>query len=137
MNHKRLLVAAAIIAFVVFGGFVLSVPHTRDVGKIASSAESIASVPAVSLHDSFKKGLHTITGSLIVANACTSVTARATLSGSASSTSAILIELSMPEDSGICLQTPTQVNFTTTLAAPAHLPITATVNGEAATTTVS
>ncbi len=135
MSHSRLGVVATIIAVVVIVGFVLSVPHTRDLPKAPTSGAAPV-VPAISIKDSFKKGLHTITGSLTVLNACTFVTARATLISDASSTGSILVALSFQNDSGVCLQTPTQANFSTTVTAPAHLPITATVNGSTATTTV-
>ncbi|MDO8521227.1 MAG: hypothetical protein Q7S52_03875 [bacterium] len=137
MTHKRLWVASAIIAAVILVGFVLSVPHTRDVGEVAPPENAAPSVPAVMLRDSFKKGVHTITGSIETPNACTTVTAQASLLGDASNASGIKVVLSMPEDSGVCLQVPTQAVFTVTISAPARLPITATVNGITATTTVS
>lgn len=137
MNHKRLLIVSAIIAVVIFAGFVLSVPHTRDIGNSKFSQSAAPSVPTVSLHDSFKKGVHTITGSIEAPNACASVDAQASLVGDASSASGILIALSLEKDSGVCLQVPTEIRFTTTITAPARLPIIATVNGESATTTAS
>lgn len=135
MNHKRLWVASAIIAAVILVGFVLSVPHTRDVGDISSSQVVAPSVPNVSLRDSFKKGVHTITGSVEAPNACASVSAQASLVGDASNASGILVAVSLEKDSGVCLQVPTDISFSTTITAPARLPIIATVNGESATTT--
>lgn len=138
MKYSRLWVAAAIIAFVVIVGFVLSVPHTtRDAEKISSLQNAATVVPGVSLHDSYKKGLHTITGSVKAPNACTTVAAQATLSGDAADPSGILVQITLPTDTGVCLQVPTNASFSTTISAPTGLPITATVNGEAATTTVS
>ncbi|MEK7101861.1 MAG: hypothetical protein AAB794_02715 [Patescibacteria group bacterium] len=131
MSHKRLWAASMIIACVVLIGFVLSVPHTRDV-DIATVIESApAPVPGVVLRDSFKKGLHTITGSVETPNACTAVTAQASTNADT-----ITVAISIPEDSGICLQVPTQANFTVTVSAPTNLPITAMINGAVATTTV-
>jgi hypothetical protein len=135
MNHKRFWVAASIIALVVIIGFALSVPHTRDIAQ-SKKPEDATTMPVVSLHDSFKKGVHTITGSLQMPNACTIVNADATVSGDASSTQKILVDISMPADVGVCLQLPTQANFSVTVSAPAHLPISATVNGILASTTV-
>ena len=142
MNYRRLWVAAAIIAFIIIAGFVFSVPHTRDAARVPVS-ESVSVVPLVTLHDAFKKGVHTITGSLLAPNAGTTVTARAALQGDASSTESlpaqagIRVALSMPSDAGVCLELPTRVNFSATIAAPARLPLTATVNGFAASTTSS
>jgi hypothetical protein len=92
-------------------------------------------MPSVALRDTFKKGIHAITGSIEVPNVCTTVNAEATLVGTASTTQSILVAISMPEDSGICLQEATPVSFGVTLNAPVHLPITVTVNDNVATTT--
>lgn len=136
MNHTRLWIAAGIIAFIIIAGFVFSVPHVRDVAR-APVPQAAPIVPTVTLRDTFKKGVHTITGSLETPDACTLVTATTTLEGNASSTESILLALSMPEDTGVCLQLPTRVDFSTTIIAPALLPITATVNGSVASTTSS
>lgn len=135
MNHSRLWVVATIIAAVVLFGFVLSVPRTGDLAAkpLQSAVEKM--VPSVSLRDSFKKGLHTLTGSLEVPNACTAVTARASRMEDASGTEGIQVELSFPDDTGVCLQVPTRATFSTTVNAPAKLPITVFVNGDIATTT--
>ncbi len=138
MNHMRLWVAASIIALFVGGGFVLSVPHTRDIATAPREQASPARIPAVTLHDAFKKNLHTITGSIEAPDACTLVTATATVAGNASSTEDILVAISMPSDTGgVCLQLPTLMSFKTSVSAPAGLPLTATVNGIIASTTVS
>jgi hypothetical protein len=134
MNHTRLWAAATIIAIVIGISFVLSVPHTRDVPE-GPVLKSIAKVPSVTLQDIFKKGLHTITGSVEVPNACTTVSAEARIvKDEASSTDSILVAITMPTDEGICLQLPQRVVFQTTISAAADVPITATVNGMAATT---
>ncbi len=128
---------AAIIAGIILIGFVLSVPHTREIPGASLSESTTPHISSVSLHDSFKKGLHTITGSIEVPNACASVIAEASLTGEASTTSRILVAILLPEDTGVCLQVPTVMHFSTTISAPAGLPIEATVNGIAATTSVS
>lgn len=138
MNQKRLWIAAGIIALAIIIGFAFSVPHTTRDTISKSSPLPVASVPLVTVHDVFKKGVHTITGSLQAPNACTTVAAQATLLGDASSTgSRLRLALTMPIDSSVCLQLPTQVKFSTTVTAPAQLPITATVNGVVASTTAS
>ena len=132
MNHMRLWTSAIIIACVVVVSFVLSVPHTRDVLHVPAAPVVAASVPTVALHDTFKKGMHTITGSLMATNACTTVTVSSNVVGNS-----IHVALLLSTDSGVCLQLPTNVSFKTTIVAPAQLPITSTVNGVAATTTPS
>jgi hypothetical protein len=137
MSHTRLLVVATIIAGIILAGFVLSVPHTRDSILDRTSSTATTSIPVVAIRDVFKKGVHTITGSLSAPNACTTVSAEATLVGDASSTQNILVAISMPKDVGICLQKETVMKFSTTIAAPAKLPIVTSVNGVLATTTAS
>jgi hypothetical protein len=134
MKQKRFWTAAAIIACVVAFGFLVSAPHTHDVARRTATPDKIPA-PTVALHDSFKKGIHTITGSLSAPDACVIVTADATISGNASSTERIQLAISMPPDVGVCLQLPTVVDFSIAIPAPAHLPISATVNGRAASTT--
>ena len=133
MSHMRLWVSAAIIASVILAAFALSVPHTRDVGEKSPLPAAIASAPVVTLRDSFKKGMHTISGSIETPNACTAVKASATIAGNASSTKSILVAILMQTDSGVCLQGPTHANFQTTIAAPAYMPITLIVNGSPVT----
>jgi len=135
MSHKRLWIAAAIIAVILIAGFVLSVPHTRDVTRTPTNAEPV-NASSVVLRDVFKKGVHTITGTIEAPNACTAVTARAAVAGNASSTESIQIIISMAKNVGTCLQLPTLENFSVIVAAPASLPISATVNGKEATTTI-
>ncbi|MFA5998085.1 MAG: hypothetical protein WC814_01735 [Candidatus Paceibacterota bacterium] len=135
MKHSRLWLSATIIALVVIGGFILSVPHTEkdDGAFLSKSAE--ANIPLVTLRDSFKKGVHTITGSLEAPNACTSVSAEAVYATDSPETGDILVLLSLLADPGICLQLPTRISFTATVSAPANLPIRVLVDGAAATTT--
>ena len=135
MNRMRLWVSAAIIAFIILVAFALSVPHTRDVKVDVELQTETENVPPVVLRDSFKKGVHTISGSFEAPNACTSVNASATLVGDVSSKESILVIISMPSDSGVCLQAPTRTSFQTTISAPANLPISVMVNGSLASTT--
>jgi len=133
MSHKRLLIAATIIAALLAVSFFFSVPHTREV-TLESVVSDATPAPVVELRDTFKKGVHTITGSLSAPNACASVSASALLT-EASSTQAISVAVSMETDTDVCLQVPTKMNFSTTLTAPARLPLVVSVNGISATTT--
>jgi len=132
MKYSRLWISAAIVMIVVLISFALSVPHTYDG---IQSSETIASVvvPSVTLRDTFKKGLHTITGSVEAPDACTTISAEA--SHHASSTESILVSISMPENTGICLEVPTVLRFSTTIDAPAEVPIVVQINGVLASTT--
>jgi hypothetical protein len=131
MTHTRLWLSATIIACIILAGFALSVPRARD-GALPPEVPAVPeAVPAVTVHDVLRKGTHTITGSLEAPNACTTILAEASLVKG----EFIMIRISMPQDSGVCLQEKSVINFTTTLAAPDILPIRSTVNGIAATTT--
>lgn len=135
MHHMRLWASAGIIALIVIAGFALSVPHTRDLAVIPKEPDATSSVPTVRVRDSYKKGVHTITGSILAPNACTAVEASASLEGSAPGSVRILLSISLPVDTGICLQIPTDIVFQTTVSGPASAPITVTVNGAVASTT--
>ena len=134
VTRMRLWVSAAIIGVVVLIAFALSVPHTTDL-KVEKKLVETPAIPVVVVKDVFKKGVHTISGSLVVPNACTPVSASATLTGDASSTQSILLTLVSETASGICLQIPTKAPFQTTLTAPARLPLHVTANGVTASTT--
>lgn len=134
-SHTRLWVAAAIIAFLIAAGFLLSVPHTHDIALPKKPEAASPVVPSVALRDVFKKGVHTITGSVEAPNACTTVAAKALLEGDAPEAQRITVALSLEKNEGVCLELPTRVSFSATLAAPARLPLSATVNGSPATTT--
>ena len=130
MTHTRLWIVATIIASIIVAGFALSVPRARDGALPPAAPVKEEKVPEVTVHDVYRKGMHTITGSLTAANACMSAQAEASLQGGA-----ILLNITMPEDTGVCLQEETTVRFSTTVTSPDTLPIRATVNGKEATTT--
>ncbi len=135
MNQKRLLISAAIIGVAIVAGFLLSVPHTtRDAALVLLATSTPPALNAV-LRDNYKKGLHTISGSLMVPTACTIATTSARVVGEASSTRHILVAVGLSKDTDVCLQLPTRIVFTTTLAAPAALPVEMMVNGALASTT--
>lgn len=136
--HSRLSTVALILAIAIIGGFFLSVPRAREAQEPESAHVPVlaSTTPLASLHSSFKKGVRTITGSVTAPNACTSVSAEAVLTG-ASTSPRILLDISMPEDTGPCLQVPTNVPFTASLVAPAEAAIDVRVNSVVASTTTS
>jgi hypothetical protein len=135
MTRMRLGVSAGIIALIIFVAFALSVPHTtRDVAVKKAPVEA-SPIPVVALRDAYKKGVHTFSGSLMVPNACTPITAAASLAGTASSSQSVAIVITAETATGTCLQVPTKVTFQTTLTAPSQLPLAVTVNGVVASTT--
>lgn len=135
MMSLRLWISSGIIITIVLIAFALSVPHTRDVAVDSVPLSEADPVPSVIVRDSFKNGVHTISGSVEALNACTSVSASATRTSDAARTDGILVAVVMSSDSEVCLQMPTRIDFKTTVSAPANLPISVTVNGYMASTT--
>lgn len=136
MSHSRLWVAAAIIALIVIVSFVLSVPHTRDITETSGKSKETP-LPTITVQDSYKKGVHTISGSIILPNACAAVGTEAGLMGAeSSSTPHIVLAISTIDEGGICLQLPTTTTFKTSVATTTQkLPMVVMFNGTIATTT--
>jgi len=133
MRHSRLWLSAIIIAVVVIGAFVLNYLRTQDT-SLTQDVELVApTAPNVAIKDAFKKEMHTITGSLEVANACTKVAAESVYASTTDQH--ILVSLTVPADTERCLQLPTTATFTTAVRAPAKVPIIVTVNEAVASTT--
>jgi hypothetical protein len=136
MNQTRLWAAGAIIAGIILIGFALSVPHTRyNLEKPVAPLPVSKEAPPVTLRDTLKGGVHTLTGSLEVPTVCTTASATAILGGSASGTPYILLDIVAPEDQGVCLLRSTTARFSATVIAPANTPVRAQVNGVSTTVT--
>jgi hypothetical protein len=134
MRHIRLRITATIIGCIILAVFLLSAPHTREIVNKESSISIASTTPVVPLSDSYKKGVHTITGLITAPTVCTTLSVDASLIDR-DSTPSILLTLSLPKDVGICLQRETSLRFSKTITAPANLPIITTVNGVVASTT--
>lgn len=135
MKLSRLWTAAGIIGVVILVMFVLSVPRVSEVQT--SVNESVPSIitPVVKISDVYKKGSHTIKGSIVTKDACTTVEVTAAGNNGNASSTEILLAIKTLETSGVCLQIPTAIQFVTTVNAPSNLPITVTVNDTLASTT--
>lgn len=133
MKFTRLWVVATILGVCIFVGFVLSVPRARDSAEEVQQELGTESPPSVAIRHIFKKGIHTIVGSIDAPNVCTSLSVQATLA--AEESDGILLEVFLAEPSGVCLERRVPMNFSTTIAAPEGTPIAVTVNGSPATTT--
>lgn len=135
MNHTRLWIVSALIACIIVASFLVSILRAQRAeapgGSLPLATEAVPA--AVTVKDVFRKGTHTISGSVVVPDACTTPTTESSLGGEAPDSQSIILDLSYPEDVGVCLQVPTSVSFTTTIAAPAGLPIIVMVNGVIAT----
>jgi hypothetical protein len=137
ISRMRLSLSAVIIIFIILIAFAFSVPRTRDADMESLNAVATTTIPLVSVKDSYRKGVHTISGAILAPNACRAVTSSASLAGDATSAQSILVSLTVEGDSDICLELPSEIEFETTIEAAADLPITVTINGVHATTTPS
>ena len=137
MNHTRLWIVSALIACLIVASFLVSILRAQRAEAPGASVLPIAETAqsAVSIKDTFKKGVHTISGSLVVPDACTTPIVDVVVGGDSSDPQSIIVDLAYPEDTGVCLQMPTSVSFSTNVTAPEGLPILVMVNGTIATTT--
>lgn len=132
--------AALIIAGAIFVGFVFSIPRTTEV-ETSQEAPPITQekfsteIPVVSITDSYRRGVHTIKGSLVLPTPCTTLSAEARADTNASTTESITILLTAPTDSGVCLRLPERRAFSVSVEAPEGIPILVFVNEVAASTT--
>ncbi len=122
-----LLVLAGVLLVLALA-FVLFVPHTSRVEPASLLATS--SPPAVLLHDAYRKGTHTLSGSFALKNPCTTFAAAVSATGTPP---AITVALSVGDDEGICLQEPATTTFSLSVKAPQGAAVSATVNGVPAT----
>lgn len=130
------------LALFVFGGviiviaaFAFFIPHTNRGDELAPPVV-VESKPlvAVTYTGTYKNGLHSLKGSVLAPTPCTELSATAAV---ASGTPQIIsVELSMPPDTGICLQKLTELPFSVTASAGADAKVEVFVNGEPASTTV-
>ncbi|MDO8623783.1 MAG: hypothetical protein Q7R54_00275 [bacterium] len=120
---------------ILIGGFAFFIPHANRGGEEAPASPVSTSVtPAVTISDSYRKGTHALTGSILAPTPCTSVSAIASVASS--TPESILVAISMPPDTGICLQQATAISFTVSALAGADATIQTLVNGVLASTTL-
>lgn len=135
MLQRRLWLAASIIAVVIVGGFALSVPHTREAGAPLPAEAEQENAVRITFTDTSRRGLRTISGSVLAPDACSILHATSSLEGDASTTEKVIVTLDMPPSTGVCLELPTEMAFSTALMAPASIPLEIHINGVLATTT--
>lgn len=122
----------AAFVIVVFLGTVLFALRTSEAPHTTEPLTASSTPPAVSLKDSYKKGAHTLTGSLTVPTPCHSVTASASFLPSEVPPT-IRVDVDAPADDGLCLTLPTDKTFSLSVSAPQDVPTVVYVNGIPAT----
>lgn len=128
-------VALLCVGIVLLAAYSISVERAREVAvpapKVAAEAPPVA---LDSYADSYRRGTHTVSGSVAVPTPCYVVTAAATTDAS-STPERIRVDISAPPDTGSCLMLPDTKPFSVTATAPADADISLYVNGALATTT--
>jgi hypothetical protein len=138
MRRKRFAIAAGLIACLILAAFlavILRVQMVQAPVAPAGPAAAATTTPVVALRDTYRRGVHTLSGALTLPDACIVPTATSTYTGTASTTGIIALDISYAPDQGVCLELPTQATFSTTVAAPEAAAVVTTVNGVIATTT--
>lgn len=120
-----------IIAFAFFVFRITEGPVTPTVSEPAVTI--ISDVRNVA--DTYKKGVHTVHGTVTVPTACTEIEANASVDSESSSTPVIRVDLSAESDTGTCLMLPTNKTFSVQATLTGSAPIAVYVNGVLATTT--
>ena len=134
-RRTRFRAASVIIACVVLAGFLFMTPHAREVVR-TEAPKPAEPAQVVALRDAYRKGVHSISGTLDVPDACATVSASAETAGTASSTETIIVALVVPTTEGVCLQVPSLAAFAVKVSAPAGARVSSvTVNGRTASTT--
>jgi hypothetical protein len=132
----RIALSVFLASIILVAGFVFSIPHANKDNEIGPSVEtkSLSILPTIFIHDTYKKGIHSITGSLAIPTPCMKATTEAlVLPHEGSTTPQIIhIEISIPEDAGPCLQLAATSTFSASLSADANVVIEASVNGQGA-----
>lgn len=134
---KRLLIIAVVLVALGVLSIFIFTPRLPD-GTHAVVQVTATSTPVVitlvSLHDSYRRGKHTITGALTVPTPCYVVTAQSSLVPS-TTPPVIRLNLAVPADTGRCLLLRATTTFSVVQKATRSALVKAYVNGAFATST--
>jgi hypothetical protein len=129
-------IALGLFVIIAVAVLIVTFPTPHDTAPVAPkpvTVETLAKKPVVPVRDIYKKGTHTITGSLDLPNPCSTVSVESMLEGEPPER--ILILLTVLTDEGICVQEKTATPFETSLTAPEGVPLRVLVNGSEASVT--
>lgn len=99
----------------------------------AEEALSASTTPAITFHDKYSKGTHTLTGFVPVVNVCVTIEAKAM----APTNDSIRVDIQTHPAEGICLELATSKPFSLEADADSDANVIFFVNGARATTTPS
>ncbi len=135
--RRLFIIALILIAFGILSIFIFS-PHLTNNGNIAAHVSVATSTPhvitLVSLQNSYRRGKHTIKGSLVMPTPCYTITANTSMVPS-TTPPVIRLNLVVPIDTGRCLALTATTTFSTTQVAAKGAIIKAYINNTFATST--
>ncbi len=125
--NVRLVVSIFICIVVITAGifFFATYEGAQVKEKVPTQATT---TPAVTLKDSFKKGIHTITGTVTVPTPCTEIDANAAVD-SAQNPPVIQVNITTTASEGICLLRAENEAFTLKVTAPESATVVTSVDG--------
>lgn len=135
MKHL-IIIVVALVALGALSIFIFTprLPDgTHTVAQLAATSTQPV-ITLVSLHDSYRRGRHTITGALTVPTACYVVTTQSALVPS-TTPAVIRLNLTVPTDTGRCLLLRATTTFSVVQKASRSAFVKAYVNGAFATST--
>ena len=133
---RRAFFIGIILAAFVVVGISVSSKHLPD-GSLTSATTATTSAPTITLaafSDSYHRGVHTLSGALITPTPCYAVSPHTELVPS-TTPSLIELNLSVPTDTGRCLELSATTTFRITQRAPRRAVVSVFVNGALATST--
>lgn len=120
--------AVFFFAVLVVSGYALFIPQTNKDEVVAPVEGNPEPAPIVTLDATYRRGVHTISGTIEAPTPCTLVGVESAV---ASSTPAsITVSLTLTPDEDICVQVVTPLPFSVTAAAPEDAVIAVTVQGK-------
>ncbi len=136
MQVKRLVIIVFVLAIIIIIAIFSSSKHLKDHPlnslRVATSTQN--TIRVVSLSHSYKRGVYTIQGSITVPNICYAVSTHTSLIPSTTPQRIRLI-LSVPNDTGRCLQLVATTTFSVTQRAKKNASVEVYLNGVLATST--
>jgi len=133
---RRTFLIGIVLAIFVGIGIFISSEHLPDGMRVAMQVAT-SSTPAITLasfSDSYHRGVHTLSGALITPTPCYIVVTQSTLVPS-TTPPLIQLNLSIPQDTGRCLDLPATTTFRVTQHSARDSVVNVYLNGILATST--
>ena len=142
MRHfraKEILTIITILILAIIIGIVISSEHLKDYPipqkQIATNAPALT-IKLGSFSHSYRRGKYTLSGAIVVPTPCYSASATASIVSS--TTPAIIrLDVTVPTDTGRCLQLSATTTFSVTQRATKNATVKVYINGTFATSTTS